>query len=438
MTASMMGFAMADEVPGGPATVIGSVFKSNGNPATTADADPATIGITLVILDQHGLEQGKYTDKLAADAEGNLIYSITIQQADYRSGWTYYLEVDGTEWGDVDYKAEDNQASGVFEWSLSEGTIPHDIRTLSEIPQNFKPIIAIVFIIILFLLGILFIGILNRQKTDVMILSKTKTTDKKGNVAWEYVCVYGDPEDPTEIGEVVSNMDYQPNSFVTVSSNKIARTFDGEYVWYKPKLVDMSKVPDQMRPLAPITKKSMEKKWFAGGCIGTVEGQSVSSAVRRYKTFVFSTLVMPFILAEIIIGALSVEVSALAIPPWLGAGFIINILLLLVAIILLIVYMLRTIGKEKKKVQPTKAEDLYVLSPKMEEGEPLVEESAKPEEGVPQEPPVDETPETLETEEIPETAKPPEPGPQFMSCPNCGKPVASDYMICPHCSTKLK
>jgi flagellar basal body-associated protein FliL len=424
----MMGLASADFIPDGPAIVHGFVYKSDGTHATTADANPSTVTVTLVVLDSDYREHGRYTETLEEGANGYLIYSITIQPADYRSAWPYYLEIDGTKWGDVNYKTQDPQRPGEFEWSLAEGVVERDVQTLSEIPQNFKPIIAIVFIIIIFLLGILMIGVVNRQKVDVVIMNKRRVTDKKGNIVWDYTCVYGDMEEPVEMGAVSSQFDFGPNSIVRVSANKIIRTYQGKYTWFRPKVVDMAKIPQDQKPTEPSTKKSIENKWFKGGCISTVEGQMVESAVRRYKTFVFSSMVMPFILAEIIIGALSVEVEALAIPPWLGAGLIINIVILLVAIILQTVYCVRSIGKEKEK-EPTPSKEVIMVTPKETKEEPPEETKTEPEEVI--------TPEEETKPSEPAAEEPAEEAAPIL-CPNCGEEVLPDYMLCPHCKAKLK
>jgi hypothetical protein len=154
----------------------------------------------------------------------------------------------------------------------------------------------------------------------------------------------------------------------------------------------------------------------------------VESAVRRYKTFVFSSMVMPFILAEIIIGALSVEVEALAIPQWLGAGLIINIVILLVAIILQTVYCVRSIGKEKEK-EPTPSKEVIMVTPKETKEEPPEETKTEPEEVI--------TPEEETKPSEPAAEEPAEEAAPIL-CPNCGEEVLPDYMLCPHCKAKLK
>jgi hypothetical protein len=423
----MMGLASADFIPDGPAIVHGFVYKSDGTHATTADADPSTVTVTLVVLDSDYREHGRYTETLEEGANGYLIYSITIQPADYRSAWPYYLEIDGTKWGDVNYKTQDPQRPGEFEWSLAEGVIERDVQTLSEIPQNFKPIIAIVFIIIMFLTGILMIGVVNRQKVDVVIMNKKRVTDKKGNIVWDYNCVYGDLDEPVEMGVVSSQYDFGTNSVVRASANKIIRTHEGKYTWFKPRIVDMAKLSKDQKPTGPSSKKSVENKWFKGGCISTVEGQTVESAVRRYKTFIFSSMVMPFILAEIIIGALSVEVDALAIPPWLGAGLIINIVILLVAILLQTAYCARSIGTEKKE-GPAPSKEVIMVTPKETKEEPPEAIDAEPEEVMA---PEEEAPQEPAAAEPAEEAAP-------TLCPNCGEEVLPEYMLCPHCRAKLK
>lgn len=59
-----MGLASADFIPDGPVVGQGYVYKSDGTPATTADADPSTVTVTLVVLDSEYKEHGRYTETL--------------------------------------------------------------------------------------------------------------------------------------------------------------------------------------------------------------------------------------------------------------------------------------------------------------------------------------------------------------------------------------
>jgi hypothetical protein len=230
------------------------------------------------------------------------------------------------------------------------------------------------------------------------------------------------------MGTVNSQYDFGANSVVRLSANKIIRTHEGKYIWFRAKVVDMARLPQDRKPTGPSTKKSVEDKWFKGGCISTVEGQTVESAVRRYKTFIFSSMVTPFILAEIIIGALSVEVDALAIPPWLGAGLIINIVILLVAIILQTVYCVRSIGTEKKK-EPSPAKEVIMVTPKEAEEKPPEAKEPEPEEVIAPEAEA-MTSESASEEAAEELAS--------LLCPSCDEEVKPDYMVCPQCKTRLK
>lgn len=424
----LMGIA---EAGSGPTVAYGYVYKSNGDMATTSDASPADVGVTLVILNEDGQEEGRYQDTLKMDnATGYLLYSVTVQSGDWESGWTYYVEIDGSKWGDVEYKAEDYETPGVFEWSFNPGSSRHDVKTLSMIPENFKPLFALIFIIILFITGILLLAVLTRQKIDVVLIHKSRTKDKKGKTLWKYTCGYGEPDELIEIGDVRSEQNYPLDSVLKVSTNKIVRTYDGKYVLYKPKFVDMEKIPEELLPTEPSSRKSIEEKWFLGGCVQTLEGQNVQSAVRRYKTTLFSALAMPFILAEMIIGALSMEIEILTIPPWLGIGLYINVALLIVGILLQALYRRRTVKEEKKKKKATvPSPEAAVPPPELEEIEPSPP-TVPPE---PSEPEVLEAPETLEA-----PAEAPAETPSPISCPSCGEKISSEYIICPFCGAELK
>jgi len=428
----MIGFA---EAGSGPTTAYGYVYKSNGDMATTSDANPADVSVTLVILNEDGQEEGRYQDTLKVDnATGNLLYSITVQSGDWESGWTYYIEIDGSRWGDVEYKAEDYETTGVFEWSFNPGSSRHDVKTLSMIPENFKPLFALIFIIILFITGILLLAVLTRQKVDVVLMQKSRTKDKKGNEVWNYACGYGRPYELIEIGDVLSEHNYPIDAVLKVSTNKIVRTHDGKYVLYKPKFVDMGKIPEERLPKEPSSRKSIEEKWFLGGCVQTFEGQSIQSAVRRYKTYLFSALAMPFILAEMIIGTLSMEIEILAIPPWLGFGLYINIALLITGIILQALHRRRTVKEKKKKKAPVPSPETAVAQPEPEEIEPSP--PTAPPEPLEPEPPEPEVLETPEAPEVPMEAPAEMPSP--ISCPSCGEKISSEYVICPFCGAELK
>ena len=145
--------------PGGPKTIAGRVYTSKGkNPepgrynGTYAAVIVEHNGVKTTYVDPDGLEQ---------DENETYWYGVDIPAGAWEPGDTYWIKVDGTGWGDMDFTCSDHHNSNVNSWKMdATGSEGRDVDTAD---YNFKPIIAWIFAIILGVMGIV-IGILRPLK----------------------------------------------------------------------------------------------------------------------------------------------------------------------------------------------------------------------------------------------------------------------------------
>ncbi|MCK5560305.1 MAG: hypothetical protein KAJ51_06910, partial [Thermoplasmata archaeon] len=172
-----IGTAKAQE--GGPITIWGQVYKSDGSPVG-AEYD----GTYVAVVIDHAGERTTHFDDTGGLEDG--IYTVTIPEGDWSQGDTYWVSVIGEAWGDLSkHNAEgirvspeqEISASGTDHWVLSgPDSICRDIIALSEESSplpNLEPLLAIVFAIIIAILGTLFLTVLDKQKVNVVVIDKS-------------------------------------------------------------------------------------------------------------------------------------------------------------------------------------------------------------------------------------------------------------------------
>jgi uncharacterized membrane protein len=403
-TLLMLVLGMAGMAQAEPVAVTTLVYDSSGSLLDSSrDGTPAT----LYVIDQATGEENTYDTTLES---GHAVFTVPN---DVISNSRLRLKIDGSAWGDADYFVHplgktdtlDIASVGNMEGGAVVGL---DVQTYKDIPMNLKPVIALIFIILILLFGYLFLGMMNRQKVNVVVTGKDrdKVQTKQGLVEkWKYTCSYGDEEDLKELGSFHDDKEFAETSLLKISVRKVMKMPDGSYEWYDPKPVDMSKLSKEQMPTEPDSEGIMDKKWFQGGSLSPRKGQTMKSASQRYTHRLFTPFVYPFIVLELIFGVGSFWYEPFQFPPSIMI-LIINILILVVAMIFMIVWFSKSTKEEKPKeapgvaaapatfeeMKPIKAEE-----PKEEAAEEVAEEikeEPKAEEAAPEEAPAEEEPAT--------------------------------------------
>lgn len=145
-----IGNIIADD-PGGPYVIAGRVYTADGNnPGEGYDGAYAAViiehkGVKTTYADPNGIER---------DENGTYWYVVTIPEGGWDVGDTFWIWVDGTDWGDENFTCVDHDDTGVNQWTIERTeSEPLDIN-LGD--YNFKPIIAWIFALILAIVGIIF------------------------------------------------------------------------------------------------------------------------------------------------------------------------------------------------------------------------------------------------------------------------------------------
>jgi PKD repeat protein len=129
--------------------------------------------------------------------------------------------------------------------------------------------------------------------------------------------------------------------------------------------------------------------------------------LRRDRQYTFLACCLPFVIAEIITGLISLFTDLLPVPPWFGFAMILDLTILIVGIIICVIVLAK--GK-KPETYGTGLEAVPLVMPS---------EPAPP----PPAPPVDSPEESTI--------------PQGNSCANCGQQLEPGFVVCPNCGTKV-
>jgi len=415
-----------------------SVVKGEGDPvaftAIVHKSDGTKIGsefdgtkATVIVIDLNTGEETKYETELENG------YVITSIPKDVISNSKIRIKIDASVsgWDDANYyvHAKDDlynidivTVQGEVEGSIGS----FDVQTYKHIPLNLKPIIALIFIILILLFGYLFLAALHRQKVNVAVTSKERVTTRTPQglkESWKYKCSYGEPGNLTEIGEFSDEKDHAKSSILKMSVRKIVKQPDDSYGWYRPKALDMTRMPQEKRPTEVDNEEKIDKAWFQGGSLAPRKGQTMKSASQRYTHRLFVAFVYPFLIIELIFGVGSLWIESFQFPPSVII-FIINLLVLVIALIFQVVWLAKSRKEEKPKVE----------KPGVQPG------TQRP----PEEPAVEAPPKEAPKAEMPkeEPAKPvvapPKAAPEKKACPNCGQEIGADFVVCPFCGAELK
>jgi hypothetical protein len=455
LVVGFMGIAKAQ----GEEYIVARIYNSDG----TFVGNVSGSGKVLVIDKDTGETEIEDTVTIS---NGYIVHAVSEDAID--AGDRVRIWVDGSGWGDADYYA--HVLGSPDDIDFEYGGIPGDsfeAQTYKDIPLNLKPIIALIFIILILLFGFLFLATMNRQKLNVAVTGKKKVKlqTKQGlRETWEYACSYGEKDDLTELGKFNDDNDYAESALIKVSVRKIVKDPDGVYQWYNPKAVDMSKMSQDELPKKPDLEEKIDKKWFQGGALKLEKGQSMQNASRAQTHRLFVGLVYPFLVLELIFGVGSIFYESLRFPPsiWI---LLINILILVFAMIFQIMSYSKA-TKEEKPPQgeagesPEKLESWTPVKPEVSEepveteempgeGEAQAEEEAPAEaEATEEAPKTEEEGAAKAGEEAPADAPaegaekpaeaPGEGGGEMMGCPNCGQEISTDFVICPFCGKNLR
>lgn len=380
----------AQSVTGGPITIWGQVYKSDGTPI-----GPEYDGTYAAVIIDHANQRTTHYDDTGGLESG--IYTVTIPEGDWSQGDVYWVMIDGTPWDDLkEHRTEgikltseqEITQSGTDNWILSGPSEERrDVITLAEEPdepENYEPLISIIFAIIILITGILFLVVLSRQKVNVVIMEKKdygvhRKSGKSG--MYGYTCGYGHPKKPDVIGEIFGTpAKVVVDSKQTVSVQKIIRLKNGEYNWYKPKLIFRGP-PNRID-----SADEIDKLWFLNGGIELEKGESVQHAVRLNAIKRVGIYVLPFVILELMLGVISEFelVSSFTVPPWSGSTFLLTLTILIIGVLIPFWIYWRAV-KVKRIATPLIEMPEIVADEKTkskQEGRPLIAQSVQAAHGV--------------------------------------------------------
>ena len=153
--------------PGGTHTIAGKVYDSQGQtPANGFD------GVYAAVIVEHKGFESTYVDPdgLELGDDGHYWYVVDIPEEGWETDDQYWIQINGTGWGDLNYTCTGHGNPEVSSWRMtSAGSEQRDVNTLHSLPEvppepsNYKPLIALIFALILSLVGIV-IGIVRPLK----------------------------------------------------------------------------------------------------------------------------------------------------------------------------------------------------------------------------------------------------------------------------------
>jgi len=170
--------------------------------------------------------------------------------------------------------------------------------------------------------------------------------------------------------------------------------------------------------------------------------------LQRDRLYTFLLGVLPFVIAEIITGFVSLSTGLLSIPPYLGAGLAIDLIILIAGIISCIVIFKKgtaAMMREEEEAPSVPPSTPPSPVPPAPPPPPPPVEGAKP---LPPPPPLPVKGE--EPKPLPPPKRPPLPPPPPLLtelvapvhdanlCLKCGKKLEPEYVICPYCGTEQK
>lgn len=416
----MLAFGMTASVVSaqGPVSITAKIYKSDGTEVTSEfDGTPATV----IVIDKDTGEETTYDAQLEAG------WVITAVSEDAISpGDRVRIKIDASAWNDANYFVHAKGDPDTIDFMYSgPPSVSIQAQTYKHAPMNLKPMIALVFIILILLFGALFLAVLNRQKVNVVITGKewARMQTKQGlKETWKYSCAYGEPGYLTELGDFNDDKDYPESSILKISVRKIIKKPAGNYGWYNPKSIDISKLSRDRMPTKPDSEEKIDKRWFQGGALKLEKGEAMKHASRRHTHVLFAAFVYPFLILEVILGAGALFYESLHFPPsiWI---LIINIIILILAII----FQASSCAKATKEEKPPELVEAEPPAPT-----PVIPPTPRVESEIKEEPIAPIPPPT------PLTPAPPEPLAIKKACSNCGQEVEIDYVICPFCGQELK
>jgi len=155
------GSAVAQE---GPCVIMGRVHTSEG-----VIPDDGFEGTFAVVILEHEGARTTYIDPdgLEQDENGNYWYVVTIPEDGWGVGDTYWVQVDGTGWGDLNHTCVSHDNPDVNSWIKNGlGSEMQDVNTVNEtivingvVPPSYLFIVGIAIItLVIIILAIVLLG----------------------------------------------------------------------------------------------------------------------------------------------------------------------------------------------------------------------------------------------------------------------------------------
>jgi hypothetical protein len=148
------------EGPGGPLTIYGQVYNSDGKIPSEGD------GAYAAVIIEHNGAKKTFADPDGVELiNGSYWYAVTIPEGAWKKGDTYWIWIDGSDWGDENYTTRDHDDTGVNRWTIGVSGGNEELHVNTG-DSNFKPILAIIFAIIIAVIAII-IGLLRPLRVPI-------------------------------------------------------------------------------------------------------------------------------------------------------------------------------------------------------------------------------------------------------------------------------
>jgi predicted RNA-binding Zn-ribbon protein involved in translation (DUF1610 family) len=144
---------------GGDHVIAGKVYTSDGTSLTDPSGQTARYdGAEAKVEITHDGEKTDYEDDNGIELgdDGFYWYVVTIPEGAWTTDDEYRVWIDGTPWGDEEYYCRGAGDKDVDTWKItSAGSERRDVQTVDHIPENIKPMLAMIFAIVLAVFGVI-------------------------------------------------------------------------------------------------------------------------------------------------------------------------------------------------------------------------------------------------------------------------------------------
>jgi predicted RNA-binding Zn-ribbon protein involved in translation (DUF1610 family) len=143
----------------GPHVISGKVYTSDGDALTDPSGNIGSYnGSAAKVVLTHDGKKTDYEDDdgIGLGEDGFYWYVVTIPEGAWETDDVYRIRINGEKWGDEDYYCRGAGDKEIDEWKITSGGAERrDVQTVDYIPENIKPMLALIFAIVLAVFGVI-------------------------------------------------------------------------------------------------------------------------------------------------------------------------------------------------------------------------------------------------------------------------------------------